>query len=164
MARRKETTIERIYREVTGNKMPAAVKRILFAKTKNPCQERERSILKRCGRRSMRYARNVESRFRPPRYGASTLSVSSVRSAENSLCPARKGERTLGAGKNGPTCRVGPMGENSDAVTLPWNCTPLGTFRSVAKASWFSSLHESQLLARPAPFTSFPRALQSDSQ
>ena len=30
MARRKETTIERIYREVTGNKMPAAVKRVLL--------------------------------------------------------------------------------------------------------------------------------------
>jgi hypothetical protein len=26
MARRKETTIESLYREVTGNKMPAAVK------------------------------------------------------------------------------------------------------------------------------------------
>jgi hypothetical protein len=34
MARRKETTIERIYREVTGNKMPAAVKRILLPKRK----------------------------------------------------------------------------------------------------------------------------------
>jgi hypothetical protein len=33
MARRKETTIERIYREVTGNKMPA-VKRILLPKRK----------------------------------------------------------------------------------------------------------------------------------
>jgi hypothetical protein len=32
MAHRKETTIERIYREVTGNKMPAAVKRILLSK------------------------------------------------------------------------------------------------------------------------------------
>jgi hypothetical protein len=32
MAQRKETTIERIYREVTGNKMPAAVKRILLPK------------------------------------------------------------------------------------------------------------------------------------
>jgi hypothetical protein len=30
MGHRKETTIERIYREVTGNKMPAAVKRILL--------------------------------------------------------------------------------------------------------------------------------------
>ena len=34
MARRKETTIERIYREVTGNKMPAAVKRVLLPKRK----------------------------------------------------------------------------------------------------------------------------------
>ena len=34
MARRKETTIERIYREVTGNKMPAVVKRILLRKQK----------------------------------------------------------------------------------------------------------------------------------
>jgi (2Fe-2S) ferredoxin len=34
MARRKETTIERIYREVTGNKMPAAVKRVLLRKRK----------------------------------------------------------------------------------------------------------------------------------
>jgi hypothetical protein len=32
MARRKETTIERIYREVTGNKMPAVVKSILLPK------------------------------------------------------------------------------------------------------------------------------------
>jgi hypothetical protein len=32
MAHRKETTIERIYREVTGNKMPAAVKCILLPK------------------------------------------------------------------------------------------------------------------------------------
>jgi hypothetical protein len=32
MAHRKEITIERIYREVTGNKMPAAVKRILLPK------------------------------------------------------------------------------------------------------------------------------------
>ena len=32
MARRKETPIERIYREVTGNKMPALVKRILLPK------------------------------------------------------------------------------------------------------------------------------------
>jgi hypothetical protein len=32
MAHRKETTIERIYREVTGNKMPAAVKSILLPK------------------------------------------------------------------------------------------------------------------------------------
>jgi hypothetical protein len=29
---RRETTIERIYREVTGDKMPAAVKRVLLAK------------------------------------------------------------------------------------------------------------------------------------
>jgi len=38
MARRKETTIERIYREVTGNKMPALVKSILLPrpKTKRP--------------------------------------------------------------------------------------------------------------------------------
>jgi hypothetical protein len=34
MASRKETTIERIYREVTGNKMPAAVKRVLLPKRK----------------------------------------------------------------------------------------------------------------------------------
>jgi hypothetical protein len=34
MARCKETTIERIYREVTGNKMPAEVKRILLRKRK----------------------------------------------------------------------------------------------------------------------------------
>ena len=34
MARRKETTIERIYREVTGNKMPAAVKRVLLPRRK----------------------------------------------------------------------------------------------------------------------------------
>jgi hypothetical protein len=33
-ARPKETTIERIYREVTGNKMPAEVKRILLRKRK----------------------------------------------------------------------------------------------------------------------------------
>ncbi len=32
MARRKETTIERIYREVNGNNMPAAVKRVLLPK------------------------------------------------------------------------------------------------------------------------------------
>jgi hypothetical protein len=32
MAHRKETTIERIYREITGNKMPAAVKSILLPK------------------------------------------------------------------------------------------------------------------------------------
>jgi hypothetical protein len=32
MARRKETPIERIYREVTGNKMPAIVKCILLPK------------------------------------------------------------------------------------------------------------------------------------
>jgi hypothetical protein len=32
MARRKETTVERIYREVTGNRMPAVVKRILLPK------------------------------------------------------------------------------------------------------------------------------------
>src|ERR1700730_16766828 len=32
MAHRKETTIERVYREVTGNRMPAAVKRILLPK------------------------------------------------------------------------------------------------------------------------------------
>jgi hypothetical protein len=32
MAQRKETTIERIYREVTGNKMPAAVKCVLLPK------------------------------------------------------------------------------------------------------------------------------------
>jgi hypothetical protein len=31
---RTETTIERIYRDVTGNKMPAAVKRILLPKQK----------------------------------------------------------------------------------------------------------------------------------
>jgi len=37
MARRKETTIERIYREVTGRKMTWAVKRILLPKRKvNP--------------------------------------------------------------------------------------------------------------------------------
>jgi hypothetical protein len=30
MARRKETTIERIYREVTGRKMSKAIKRILL--------------------------------------------------------------------------------------------------------------------------------------
>ena len=34
MARRKEITIERIYREVTGNKMPAAVKRVFLRKRK----------------------------------------------------------------------------------------------------------------------------------
>jgi hypothetical protein len=34
MARRKETTIERIYREVTGNRMPAAVKRVLLPRRK----------------------------------------------------------------------------------------------------------------------------------
>jgi hypothetical protein len=34
MVCRKETTIERIYREVTGNKMPAAVKRVLLPKRK----------------------------------------------------------------------------------------------------------------------------------
>ena len=32
MAPRRETTIERIYREVTGKKMPNAVKRILLPK------------------------------------------------------------------------------------------------------------------------------------
>ena len=32
MAHRKETTIERIYREVTGNKMPSVVKSILLPK------------------------------------------------------------------------------------------------------------------------------------
>ena len=32
MARRKETTIERIYREVTGRKMSQAIKRILLPK------------------------------------------------------------------------------------------------------------------------------------
>jgi hypothetical protein len=32
MARRKETTIERIYREVTGRKMSMAIKRILLPK------------------------------------------------------------------------------------------------------------------------------------
>jgi hypothetical protein len=35
MTRRKETTIERIYREVTGNKMLAAVKRILLPKQRS---------------------------------------------------------------------------------------------------------------------------------
>jgi hypothetical protein len=34
MAHRKETTVEHIYREVTGNTMPAAVKRILLPKRK----------------------------------------------------------------------------------------------------------------------------------
>jgi hypothetical protein len=32
MAQRKETTIERIYREVTGRKMSKAIKRILLRK------------------------------------------------------------------------------------------------------------------------------------
>jgi len=32
MARPKETTIERIYREVTGRRMPPSVKRILLPK------------------------------------------------------------------------------------------------------------------------------------
>jgi hypothetical protein len=32
MARRKETTIERIYREVTGRKMSKAIKRLLLRK------------------------------------------------------------------------------------------------------------------------------------
>jgi hypothetical protein len=32
MARRKETTIERIYREVTGRKMSEAIKRLLLRK------------------------------------------------------------------------------------------------------------------------------------
>jgi hypothetical protein len=34
MPQRKETTIERIYREVTGKKMPAEVKGILLRKRK----------------------------------------------------------------------------------------------------------------------------------
>jgi hypothetical protein len=38
MARRKETTIERIYREVTGNKMPAVVKSILLPRPKTKRQ------------------------------------------------------------------------------------------------------------------------------
>jgi hypothetical protein len=38
MAQRKETTIERIYREVTGNKMPTAVKRALLPKPKTERQ------------------------------------------------------------------------------------------------------------------------------
>jgi hypothetical protein len=34
MARRKETAIERTYREVTGTKMPGAMKRVLLPKRK----------------------------------------------------------------------------------------------------------------------------------
>jgi hypothetical protein len=38
VARRKETTVERIYRKVTGNKMPAGVKCILLPKPKTKRQ------------------------------------------------------------------------------------------------------------------------------
>jgi hypothetical protein len=41
MTQRKETTIERIYREVTGNKMPAVVKCILLPKPKTKRQRME---------------------------------------------------------------------------------------------------------------------------
>jgi hypothetical protein len=37
---RRETTIERIYREVTGRKMPPSVKRILLGKRKSKAKSR----------------------------------------------------------------------------------------------------------------------------
>jgi hypothetical protein len=46
MLHRKETTIERIYCEVPGNKMPAAVKRIVFAKRRTMPRARKLNLEK----------------------------------------------------------------------------------------------------------------------
>ena len=84
MLHRKETTIERIYCEVPGNKMPAAVKRIVFAKRRTMPRARKLNLEK--VRASLDAVCQKSGALIPfADLGPSTLKISGVRRAENDL-------------------------------------------------------------------------------